>query len=135
MALTIASSHLDDAAFLSAVESCELPLSCFRHGDHLRLAWLYLHQQPFEQALCSVRSSIMGLAAFHGVSQIFHQTLTTAWVKLLHTHTESTFAEFVAVNESRLHIGLLHQFWTPTRLESEAARQGWVSPDRAELPV
>jgi hypothetical protein len=38
MALVIASAHLSEEDFLAVFERCELPLSSFRHGDHLRLA-------------------------------------------------------------------------------------------------
>jgi hypothetical protein len=133
MALTIASAHLEDGQFLEKVESCELPLCSFRHGDHLRLAWLYLHDKPFEEALISVRNAISGLAAHHGVSHIFHETRTIAWVMLLRTHNEMTFAHFIAQNESRLNQGLLHRFWSPECIESDDARSRWIPPDRAQL--
>jgi hypothetical protein len=66
---------------------------------------------------------------------LFHETVTTAWVKLLSTHHEASFAEFIANNEHHLNLGLLHRFWTPAVLESEAARLGWVPPDKNALPL
>jgi hypothetical protein len=134
MSLTIASARWNDDEFLRAVDTCELPLSCFRHGDHLRHTWLYLHRQSFADALNSVRRAIKQLAEFHGVSHIFHETQTTAWVTLLGTHREATFGEFIAENEGRLSAGLLEEFWSPECLKTDAARTGWVPPDRAPLP-
>ena len=134
MPVTIASTHLSDDEFVKAVESCELPLATFRHGDHLRLAWWYLHQQPFERALESVRKAIMCLAEHNGLGHIFHETRTIAWVRLLNTHRESTFEQFITQNEGRLSSDLLNEFWTPASLQSDAARMGRVSPDRAPLP-
>ena len=134
MPVTIASIHLSDAEFVKAVESCELPLATFRHGDHLRLAWWYLHHEPFERALESVRTAIVRLAEHNGVGHIFHETRTIAWVRLLGTHRESTFEQFVAQNDDRLSSDLLNEFWTPASLQSDAARKGWVLPDRAPLP-
>jgi hypothetical protein len=121
MALIIASAGLEDEDFLAAFSSCALPLSSFRHGDHLRLAWLQLQRNPLDEALKLV-------------PDIFHETVTTAWVKLLSTHCESNFEEFIAVNEYRLNQALLHRFWTPSLLNSEEARRGWVPLDREALP-
>ena len=134
MALVIASASLDDDAFLAALNSCELPLSSFRHGDHLRLAWLQLHRHGTEEALGLVREGIQRYAAHHGVSHIFHETMTAAWVKLLATHHEASFEEFISANEDRLNVGLLHRFWTAEALDSEVARRSWLPPDRAALP-
>jgi hypothetical protein len=134
MAIVIASSHLSDEQFLAGFESCELPLAGFRHGDHLRMAWLYVHREPIEEAMEKVQGGIRRFATHYGVGHIFHVTMTAAWVKLIATHSEKDFAEFVAVNEARLNLELLHGFWTPELLGSEAARMGWVAPDRAALP-
>ena len=134
MALVVASAELSDEEFLAAFTSCELPPSSFRHGDHLRLAWLQLHSKSFDEALALVREGIRRYAAHYGVSHLFHETVTTAWVKLLATHHERSFTEFISNNEHRLNPGLLHRFWTPAMLDSDAARTGWVPPDKAALP-
>jgi hypothetical protein len=132
--LTIASAALSDDEFLAAFESCALPNTAFRHGDHLRLAWIQLHRHTFEEALAAVREGIRKFAAHNGRPNLFHETITTAWVKLLATHHESTFAQFISENEHRLNQGLLHRFWTPAVLESEAARRAWLPPDKTPLP-
>jgi hypothetical protein len=51
MSMVIASAPMGDEEFLRAFRSCELPASSFRHGDHLRLAWLQLHRAPADEAL------------------------------------------------------------------------------------
>ncbi len=134
MAVIVASAGISDDEFLAAFTSCELPSSSFRHGDHLRLTWLLLHRMPFDEALTLVRNGIQTYAAHLGVSHLYHETITTAWVKLLATHHEASFTEFITNNEHRLNPGLLHRFWTPAVLESEAARSGWVPPDKQALP-
>jgi hypothetical protein len=135
MAVTVASAGLNDEDFLAAFHSCTLPLASFRHGDHLRFAWFQLHKRQPDEALVVIRSGIRKFAAHNGVPHIFHETITTAWVKLLATHHEADFAEFINVNSYRLNGTLLHRFWTPSLLDSEAARQGWVPPDREMLPA
>ncbi|HEX4168110.1 MAG TPA: hypothetical protein VHZ55_21805 [Bryobacteraceae bacterium] len=135
MPVVIASAALGDDEFLAALDAYSLPLSAFRHGDHLRLAWLHLHRQSFEDALASTRSSIQKYAAYHGVPHIFHETLTTAWVKLLSTHNEDSFTEFIRIHESRLNRDLLHRFWTPSALDSPIAKSAWLPPDKDPLPT
>jgi hypothetical protein len=135
MSITIATSNLSDLAFLSAVSSRTLPLEQFRHGDHLRLAWLKLHAYPFPAALDSVRTTIRAFAAHHGKAAIYHETITTAWVALLASHDEPTFAEFLSANECLLNAKLLERYWSPQALFSSNARESWVLPDRAPLPV
>ena len=134
MALTIASANLNDDSFLEAFTACELPLSSFRHGDHLRLAWLHLHRSPFPAAVDRVRQDIRRFASFHCIPQLYHETVTQAWMRLLATHQELTFADFLELNESRLTPSLLNRFWSAGRLNSEAARHEWVPPDREPLP-
>ncbi|HEV3330830.1 MAG TPA: hypothetical protein VG096_07605 [Bryobacteraceae bacterium] len=134
MAIVVASVGLSDDEFLAAFTTCELPNSLFRHGDHLRLAWLQLHRKPFDEALTSVRDGIRRFAAHHGMPHLFHETVTTAWVKLLSTHHEASFPEFLTNNEYRLTPALLHRFWTPALLDSEAAKREWVPPDKKALP-
>ena len=131
MSITVASSYLADQDFLLAVRDCTLPASAFRHGDHLRLAWLMVHRHPLQQALSEVRQSIVRLADAFGAQGLFHETITRAWVSLLATHEEATFSEFLEINQQRLNLELLHRFWTPEVLASDAARLAWIAPDRA----
>src|SRR6266550_7367085 len=99
MPLVLASAHLSDEEFMAAFHSCRLKNSEFRHADHLRLAWLHLHRAPFEAALGSVRTGIQRFAAHHRVTHLYHETVTTAWLRLLATHHENSFEEFLHQNE------------------------------------
>lgn len=134
MMLRPRTQSLNDAEFLHAVESLQLPLDQFRHADHLRLAWIELHRVPFDRAVDSVRAKIRHFAAHHQKSHIYHETITIAWVALLATHSERTFEEFLGANSHRLNAGLLHNFWSPESLSSESAREAWLAPDVRPLP-
>ena len=127
-------AHLPDDAFLEAVRSGNLPLESFHHADHLRLAWLYLHRLPWEAALQEISTNIRQFGLRHGKPHAFHETVTVAWVRLLSTHTEKTFDEFLSVNEAKLKSNLLHRFWSPELLNSPQARTSWVEPDLNPLP-
>jgi hypothetical protein len=135
MSITVATSTLSDTEFLVALDRCEIPLDQFRHGDHLRLAWLELHSKPFPFALNSVRAKIHRFASHHAKAHIYHETITTAWVALLASHDEPSFAEFLSANQYRLSAALLHRFWSPGALASDVARAEWLPPDRQPLPI
>ncbi|HWE52399.1 MAG TPA: hypothetical protein VG273_21565 [Bryobacteraceae bacterium] len=106
----------------------------FRNADHFRLAWLHLHREPLNMALANVVSGIQTFAAHHGATKKYHETITIAWVRLLATHREPTFHEFLAANGHRLNLELLHRFWSPSLLAGDAAKARWVEPDLRELP-
>lgn len=135
MALTLASAHLNDDEFLEAFHSCRLENAQFRHADHLRLAWIHLRRRPFEEALQQVRAGIQKFAIHHGVPQLYHETITVAWMRLLATHHELSFETFLSENENRLNKDLLHRFWSPELLASDEAKAAWVQPDREPLPA
>ena len=134
MACILASAHFADEEFLAAFHSCELKSSEFRNADHFRLAWLHVHREPVETAVANVCSGIQRFAAYYGGSEKYHSTITMAWVRLVATHREASFGEFLQANGHRLNADLLHRFWSPELLASARARSGWVAPDLRELP-
>jgi hypothetical protein len=134
MPLRPASSSMSDAEFLAAFHACTISPSCFRHADHLRLAWLHVHQNSLEVAIDNVRNGIQAYAKYLGKPELYHETLTVAWVRLIASHEERTFDEFLRQNEHRLTGDLLHHCWSPELLRSEAARREWLAPDRMQLP-
>jgi len=135
MACVLASAHLRDDEFLAAFHSCELKNSEFRNADHFRLAWLHVHREPVETAVANVCSGIQRFAAYYGGSEKYHSTITMAWVRLVATHREASFAEFLQANGHRLNANLLQRFWSPELLASVQAKSGWVAPDLKELPT
>ena len=132
--MVLASAHLSDDEFLEAFHSCRLKISEFRNADHFRLAWLHLHREPLDTALANVCSGIQAMAAHYGISETYHCTITTAWVRLVATHREATFEEFLTANGPLLNRDFLHRFWSPALLASERARSAWVPPDVRDLP-
>jgi hypothetical protein len=134
MPILLASTHLSDDEFLAAFHSCRLKTSEFWHADHVRLAWLHLQREPLEVALASVRAGIQAFAAYHGLQGLYHETITQAWVRLLATHHDASFDEFLNANEPLLNKELLYRFWSPELLASEVAKREWVPPDRQALP-
>lgn len=134
MSLRLGSADLDDEAFLSALRTGRLESSKFHHADHLRLAWLAVHKLTLTEAEEFVCSAIKGFAERHGASHKYNQTVTVGWVRLIATHRESTFEEFLTRNEHQLNQKLLLRFWTASLLGSDLAKSQWIEPDRQQLP-
>ena len=131
-------SHLGDDEFVRAFESCEIAGESFHHADHVRLAWIYIHQYG-EQAATELMLTGIRLFAVHvGKEQKFHYTQTCAWVRLIAAAQRSspdltTFTEFVATHPHLLEANALGRFYSKVLLESPAARTGWVEPDLSHI--
>ena len=74
---------LADDELLRLFEQGTLPCGAFRHRDHVRVAWLLLRAQPFEEAALRFVVAIKRLAAASGASMKYHQTITWAYLALL----------------------------------------------------
>ena len=126
---------MTDEEFLAAFESCRLPATAFRHGDHLRAGWMYLQGMPFGAALDRMRTALQHYAASHGQPERYHETVTVAYMSLLQTHRvlnpADTWEQFVAANPALFEAGLLRRFYDPTTLESALARRVFVLESRA----
>src|SRR5262249_12648590 len=53
--------RMDDQRFLAAFEAAAIPRERWAHRDHVRVAFLYLRDHPFEEALSRIRSGIQSL--------------------------------------------------------------------------
>jgi hypothetical protein len=87
-----------------------------------------------DTAIDNVHNGIQAYATHLGRKAFYHETMTVAWVRLIASHNEPTFDEFLPLNEYRLSGELLHRFWSPELLLSASARKEWVEPDKIPLP-
>ena len=76
-------SDAEVAALVSAFEKATIPASEFKHVAHIAVALRYLNDMPPDAALERMREKIRAFAAHHGVSNLYHETLTTFWMRLL----------------------------------------------------
>src|SRR5438128_2198320 len=76
-------SNNEVAALVEAFETATIPSSEFTHAAHIAVALSYLNEMPAERALKRMREKIRDFAAHHGVSNLYHETLTTFWMRLL----------------------------------------------------
>ena len=144
-------SDSEVGALVDAFESATIPASEFTHAAHIAVALSYLDAFSPEQALERMRENIRAFAAHHNVADLYHETLTTFWMRLLE-HVASTSD----VDPSRRNvrakadlplwqrINLIVDDWTKRRpveahystelIKSQAARDKWIPPDRLPTP-
>jgi hypothetical protein len=127
------------AALVRAFENASIPASEFTHAAHIAVALSYLDTFSPEQALERMREKIRAFAARHGVTNLYHETLTTFWMRLLE-HVSGTSDLNLPLWRR---INLIVEDWTKRRpveahysrelIKSQTARDKWVPPDR--LPI
>jgi hypothetical protein len=70
---------MTDAEILTLVdrlERCLLAKEEFHHRDHLAVAVVYLYASDLETSLDRMRNSLKRFASHHGVTGLYHETLT-----------------------------------------------------------
>jgi hypothetical protein len=126
---------LTDAEFLEAFEAGTL--SPFHHRDHLRMAWLYLRQEP-SAAETRILDGLRRFADTQGASGLFHATLTRFWVRLVRHVAEAggatTFDDLFAIFPRLTDTSLPERHFRRETLWSPAARHSWVEPDVLPMP-
>ena len=126
---------MDDRDFVAAFETCTLPPSEFRHRDHVRLAWIYLRQHDLLTALARFVASLKRYATSLGASSKYHETITWAFLFLIHERMQRTpytdFASFAEMNADLFawQPSVLEKYYTAETLGSQLARETFVMPD------
>lgn len=128
---------MDDEAFIDFFESCALPPTEFHHGDHVRLAWLYLGRRPALEALAQFTRALRAFALAHGQGSRYHETITWAYFLLIHERRErgGQQADWSRFSESNSDLlgengSILDLYYRPETLCSDLARRVFVFPDR-----
>jgi hypothetical protein len=132
--MNLGSKELTDDSFLAALRDCDYPIENFRHADHLRLGWILLRSSDAETASNEAVKIIRAFGLHHGKGHAYNETVTRAWMRLLATHTEASFEEFLSRNQARISTGLLNEFWKAETLNSPRAQAEWMEPDIRALP-
>jgi hypothetical protein len=133
-------SDAEVAALVDAFESATIPAFEFTHVAHIAVAVSYLAELSPVQALERMRSKIRAFAAHHGVTGLYHETLTTFWMRLL-DHVARTYDVSLPLWQR---INLIVERWGSRRpvdahysrelIASPAARESWIPPDRLPIP-
>ncbi len=127
---------MNDRELVAAVEGCTLGGADFHHADHVRLAWIYLDEMPPIAALERFTATLKRFAAHHGAAGKYHETITWAYLLLIHERMRLGEARdweaFRTANADLLawKPSILERYYTPGTLASPAARATFVLPDR-----
>ncbi len=123
---------LTDAELLAGFRDATLP--AFSHRDHVRAAWLYLRERPFEEAHSAFGRDLGAFAAARGAGGLFHATITWAFFVLIdeRRRPDEPFDAFAARHPElfQREPSPLARHYTPERLASAEARARVVMPDR-----
>ena len=123
---------------LQALEQIVSSHGRFGHREHLELAWTYLGRYRRERALVAMRTAVRHLAREHGMPDLYHETITRSWVRLVDVHRRGSdaqsFDEFIAGNSGLLDQHLLERHYSRELISSDCARAAWTEPDLRPLP-
>jgi hypothetical protein len=111
----------------------------FGHREHLHVAWTAVHAYGPEGAGDHVVSFIKDVAAAHGGTQLYNETMTRFWVWAVATAIETAEhgADFDALLEEHPQLTdkrLPWRHWSDELLRSADAKARWVDPDLRPLP-
>jgi hypothetical protein len=138
---------LHDDELLEKFEDTSLPITSFRHEEHVRVAYLYLRRYPLLDVLARFPANLKKFAAHHGQASLYHQTITWAHLFLIHERlvadhggASTTWEQFKQLNSDLLDRkdSILAKYYRKETLASPAAREHFVMPDRLasnESPV
>jgi hypothetical protein len=132
---------MTDEALVRSCEAAEMPPGGFHHVEHVRIAWWYLSREPLPQALARFRAGLRHLARARGAPGKYHETITTAYVLLIHERLDAgsralSWDAFAARHADLLawRPSIIERYYRPETLASEEARRVFVAPDGSDAP-
>ena len=125
---------MTDQEFVEAFERCAIAGDSFHHRDHVRLAWVYLRDMPLLDSLKRFTESLKRFAAHNGVPNLYHETITWAYLLALNERLERkgrqrSWAEFARDHGELFAPDFLHAYYAPATLASPLAKRVFVFPD------
>jgi hypothetical protein len=134
------STDAEVADLVTGFENATLAASEFTHHAHIAVALSYMDRLPPAEALDRMRQKIRAFAHHHGAENLYHETLTIFWMRLL-GHLGAVYNVDLPLWQR---INFITRRWgtrqpidahySPELIRSQAAREGWLPPDRLPLP-
>jgi len=127
-----------DLELARAFERGDVSNADFHHESHLRVAWVYLNEPTsLADATDRMAAALRRFAASAGKAEKYHHTLTVFWVAVLadagRAMRGAPARDVLRAYPELLDKDLALAFYSRDRLFSDAARLGWVAPDRQPL--
>lgn len=133
-------SDAEIAELVEGFEEATLPAADFTHLAHVAVALSYVDRMPLEEALARMQERIRNFARHHGADQLYHETLTIFWMRLL-GHLCPIYNVDLPLWQR---VNLISARWgsrfpveahySRDLINSQAARQAWTPPDLLPLP-
>ena len=127
------------------LEDCTLPLPAFDHRAHVQAGFTYLQRHGYAGALAAMASALRRVAARHGKHGLYHETVTAAFLALIHQRMAEDLAaegqeialagaqaldweRFAASHPDLFARDLLARYYSRETLRSDLARHCFVLP-------
>jgi hypothetical protein len=128
---------MNDTQFLQQFESATL--SSFPHADHIRMAWLYLRRDGWDEGYTQIQAGLKHFATVLGVADKYHETITRFWALLIQHCIEDQpdiedFTAFIKAYPILLDQTAMNRHYSDAVLWGTDARQMWVIPDLIPMP-
>lgn len=125
-----------DEAFVDLLEACTLPPAEFDHAAHVRGGYIYVRRHGFAGAVDRMATAIRRFATANGKAQLYHETLTVAFLALISERLDSDdsddWTSFAAANPDLFDKGLMARYYGAETLGTPQARRTFVLEPRAE---
>jgi len=120
--------------FLERFLAGEIPPRDFRHADHVRAGHALLCTRDFLDAATVYSAALKKITARAGKPEVFHQTVTLAFLALIAERMESggeqDFQSFADANPDLMDKSVLKRWYSPEKLQAPFARRSFALPDR-----
>lgn len=132
-------SDTEVVSLVEAFETATIAASEFTHVAHIAVALSYLNTLSPGEALARMREKIRAFAAHQGVDNLYHETLTTFWMRLLDHLAQSHYQQLPLWRRINLIVerwgsaAPVEAHYSRELIKSKAAREGWIPPDRQPL--
>jgi hypothetical protein len=132
-------SDAEVAALVEAFETATIPPSQFTHAAHIAVALSYLEKLPLAMALARMREKLFHFTECNHLVDIYHETLTTFWMRLLDHLTKNHYVGMPLWRRINLIVARwgtaapVEAHYSRELIKSKAARQEWIPPDRLPL--
>ena len=115
-------------------ETGRLDPAGFRHRDHVRLGYELLSRYSLGDAISRFSNGLRLLAARAGRPQLYHETITVAFLALINERraagTAANWPEFESENPDLLDKRCLERWYGAEQLRSDLARRAFCLPSR-----
>ena len=128
---------MTDEELIERFENCTVSGASFHHSDHVKVVWLYLRGNSVLKTLSRFSEGLKRLAMANGKPNLYHETITWAYVFLINERMkrnggEQSWVEFVGSNADLCdwNNSILKSYYQDDTLRSEVARRVFVFPDK-----